>query len=66
MKRVFLLVSLIVLVASIGVPSASAQRPCSERVLRAAAELGSLDSGRYGLQLYIWERCGQRVGIPFG
>ena len=66
MKRVLLLISLIVLVASLAAPSASAQRPCADRVLRAAPELGSVGLDRYGIQLYIWDRCGKRGGIPFG
>ena len=64
MKRFLILVALVVLVASSAVPTASGQRPCTERLLRAASVL-TYDE-RSGLQIFVWERCGKRSGVPMG
>ena len=64
MKRFFIVVALVVFLASSAVPTASGQRPCTERLLRAASVL-TYDE-RSGLQIFVWERCGQRAGIPMG
>lgn len=58
MKYTLLIVLAALLIAAIGAPSATAKRaPCAQKVT-----LRTLP----GLQLYVQERCGRRIGIPFG
>ena len=53
----------------VGVASeSSARRPCPERQLQGVSSRGpsGAASERYGLQVFVWEGCGNRSGIPFG
>ncbi len=62
MKYTILTLLAALLIAAIGAPSASAQRaPCVQK-----ASLRALPTPAYGLQLYVWERCGRRGGPAFG
>ena len=62
MKYTLLIVLAALLVAAIGTPSATAKRaPCSQK-----ATLRALPTPAFGLQLYVQQRCGRRIGIPFG
>ena len=62
MKYTLLIVLTALLIAAVGAPSAGAQRaPCAQKsVLRALPAPG------FGLQLYVQERCGRRIGMPLG
>lgn len=62
MKFTLLIVLTVLLVAAVGAPSASAQRaPCAQKAATRA-----LPTPAFGLQLYVHERCGRRIGMPFG
>jgi hypothetical protein len=62
MKYTFLIVLVVLLIAAIGAPSATAQRaPCVQK-----AALRALPTPAFGLQLYVQERCGRRIGMPLG
>jgi hypothetical protein len=62
MKYTFLIVLVVLLIAAIGAPSATAQRaPCAQKAATRA-----LPTPAFGLQLYVQERCGRRIGMPFG
>jgi hypothetical protein len=62
MKYTFLVVLVALLAVAVGAPSATAQRaPCSQK-----ASLRALPTPAGSLQLYVFERCGRRVGVPFG
>jgi hypothetical protein len=62
MKYTFLIVIVGLLIAAIAAPSATAQRaPCAQK-----SALRALHSPAFGLQLYVQERCGRRIGMPLG
>jgi hypothetical protein len=62
MRLTFLIVLVALLIAAVGASSATAQRaPCSQKSLVRA-----LPTSEFGLQLYVLQRCGRRVGLPFG
>ena len=62
MKLTFLIVLVALLIAAVGASSATAQRaPCSQK-----SSVRALSTPAFGLQLYVQERCGRRVGLPWG
>ena len=63
MKLTFLFVLIALSIAAVGASSATAQRaaPCSQK-----SSVRALPTPEFGLQLYVHERCGRRVGVPFG
>jgi hypothetical protein len=62
MKYTLLIVLTALLIAAVGAPSATAQRaPCSQK-----ASLRALITPASDLQMYVFERCGRRIGLPFG
>jgi hypothetical protein len=62
MKYAFLIALVALLIAAIGAPSATAQRaPCAQKAL-----LRPLPTPAFGLQLYVQEQCGRRIGMPLG
>ena len=62
MKLTFLIVLVALLIAAVGASSATAQRaPCSQK--SGCGRCPRLSSAG---QLYVHERCGRRVGLPFG
>lgn len=63
MKHAIFIAMLVLLVAVLGAPSASAQKkPCRTLSVQALPRPTTSD----GLQFYVMKRCGQRVGLPFG
>jgi hypothetical protein len=66
MKRLISIIGLVLVVAAVAAPTSSAQRPCADRVLRTTSGLESSAVERYGLQLFVWDRCGNRSGVAFG
>ena len=64
MKHAILIAMLVLLVAVLGAPSASAQKaPCARTLsIHALPKPTTAD----GLQFYVMKRCGRQVGLPFG
>ena len=63
MKYTLLIVLTALLIAAVGAPSASAQRaPCAQKV----ALCGRCPRLPFGLQLWVQERCGRRIGMLIG
>jgi hypothetical protein len=62
MKLTFLIILVTLAVAAVVAPSATAQRaPCAQK-----SSLRALPTPAFGLQLYVQESCGRRIGMPLG
>jgi hypothetical protein len=62
MKLTFLFVLIALSIAAVGASSATAQRaPCSQK-----SSVRALPTPEFGLQLYVVQRCGGRVGLRLG
>lgn len=69
MKRTVtvLVVAVVTALSLVSTGAGAGQQQCpDQRILRLLGEVSSFGDNRYGLQLYQWERCGQKTGIAFG